>query len=174
MSTPAPADARPPSFLESLDTPSDDVRDVLRAIEAFGHTQRCIAAAFAQQLGLPRATLSTLFKLYLHGTMQISELAQLLQVDVSVASRQVTALVEAGLVVRHVDPDDRRARTVALSAAGTERASTARRNVSRNLAAALGGWDRERLTALTTSLTDLSDAVTEHFGGTTHHSKDHA
>ncbi len=154
------------------DTPTDDVRAVLRAIEAFGRAQRCIGTAFVHELNLPRASLGVLFKLQVHGALQISELAQLLQVDVSVASRQATTLVDAGLAVRDIDPDDRRARTVALSPAGHERAATARQAVAKLLADALGNWDTGRLATLATSLNDLTDAVTTHFDGPQHHSKD--
>lgn len=156
------------------ETPSDDIREVLHAIEAFSRAQRCIGAAFAQHLDLPRATLGVLFKLRAHGPMQISELAQHLQVDISVASRQVTALVDEGLVVRDVDPDDRRARTIALSPAGAERADEARRSVGRLLATTLRDWDAERLATLTDSLNDLTAAITTHFDAAQHHSKDHA
>lgn len=174
MSDTRTTDARPPSTLDGPGAPQDDVRAVLRAIEAFGRAQRCIGGAFAQHLDLPRATLSVLFKLHAHGAMQVSELAQQLQVDVSVASRQVTALVDEGLAVRDVDPDDRRARTIALSPAGTARATEARQSVGRLLAAALSDWDSEHLTTLATSLNDLTDAVTTHFGTPAHHSKDNA
>lgn len=174
MSTPAPAEAPPPSFLEGPDATTDDVRAVLRAIEAFGRAQRCIGGAFAHHLDLPRATLGVLFKLHMHGAMQVSELAQRLQVDVSVASRQVTALVDTGLAVRDVDPEDRRARTVALSPAGVQRATEARHSVGRLLAQALDGWDPDRLATLATSLTDLTEAITARFDVAPHHSKDHA
>ncbi|MGP7960045.1 MarR family winged helix-turn-helix transcriptional regulator [Sanguibacter sp. A247] len=169
-----PGNARPPSVLDSDPAATDDVRAVLRAIEAFGRAQRCIGGAFAHELDLPRATLGVLFKLHAHGVMQISELAHQLQVDVSVASRQVTALVDEGLAVRDIDPDDRRARTVALSPTGLARATEARRSVGRHLAGALSDWDSARLTALATSLNHLTDAVTTHFGAPAHHSKDHA
>lgn len=169
-----PADARPPSLLDAPDAPTDDVRAVLLAIEAFGRAQRSIGTAFVHELNLPRASLGVLFKLQTHGALQISELAQILHVDVSVASRQVATLVDAGLAVRDVDPDDRRARTIALTAAGRERADTARRSVSRLLASALGDWEPDRLATLATSLNDLSDAVTTYFSGTQHHSKDPA
>lgn len=159
------------------DTPAracrDDVRAVLRAIEAFSRAQRCIGTAFVHELDLPRASLGVLFKLQAHGAMQISELAQRLHVDVSVASRQAATLVEAGLAVRNIDPDDRRARTVALSDAGIARAAAAREAVSHLLADAVSSWDSERLTSLASSLNDLTDTVTARFGAATHHSKDH-
>lgn len=167
-----PAHARPPSLLDDTDATTDDVRAVLRAIEAFGRAQRSIGTAFVQELNLPRASLGVLFKLQMHGALQISELAQILHVDVSVASRQVATLVDAGLAVRDIDPEDRRARTIALTPAGHERAESARRSVGRLLAGALGDWETERLATLATSLNDLSDAVTAHFNGPQHHSKD--
>lgn len=167
-----PAAARPPSLLDGRDAPTDDVRAVLLAIEAFGRAQRSIGTAFVHELNLPRASLGAIFKLHAHGALQISELAQLLDVDVSVASRQVATLVDAGLAVRDVDPDDRRARTIALTPAGRERADSARRAVARLLAEALGDWETDRLATLATSLNDLSDAVTTYFGGAQHPSKD--
>lgn len=174
-----PRSPRPPDA--DVPASTDDVRAVLRAIEAFGRAQRCIGDAFAQTLDLPRATLGVVFRLQQHGAMQVSELAHLLKVDVSVASRQVSALVDAGLAVRDVDPDDRRARTVALTEAGIARATDARRSVGQHLADALGGWEPERLRTLATSLEDLTEAVTAHFAPAAQHtspsaphSKDHA
>ena len=51
--------------------------------------------------------------------MRVSEVADQLSVDLSVASRQVAALVLAGYVEREPDPDDRRATRLRPTEAGT-------------------------------------------------------
>jgi DNA-binding MarR family transcriptional regulator len=54
------------------------------------------------------------------GEQRLGVLACALDLDASVVSRRVTALEEAGLVVRRADPDDRRAQLVAVTEPGAE------------------------------------------------------
>lgn len=51
---------------------------------------------------------------------RVSDIACDLQVDLSVASRQIAALVSDGLVERHPDPADRRAHLLAVTDAGVD------------------------------------------------------
>src|SRR4051794_27848578 len=55
------------------------------------------------------------------GPARVSDVAVELQVDLSVASRQVQALEAAGYVDRAPDPTDRRSSVVGLSEAGEEK-----------------------------------------------------
>src|SRR5215217_2849960 len=49
---------------------------------------------------------------------RVRDVAEALQVDVSVASRQIAALVAAGYIRREADAEDRRAQRVSLTDAG--------------------------------------------------------
>lgn len=68
--------------------------------------------------GLDRAGYVTLVCLERNGTVRLTELATLLQLDSSTVSRQVRALEDAGLVERAEDPGDRRANVIALTDIG--------------------------------------------------------
>ncbi len=72
----------------------------------------------ARDLGCSKGTLAIVRILQRRGTLQVGDLAHVLRVDISVASRQVSQLVDEGLVERTVDDEDRRARTVGLSPRG--------------------------------------------------------
>ena len=99
-------------------TTTPAVHDILRAFEEFGRAQREIASRLTRSLDLPRASIGLLRYLNAHGPVQIGCAAQHFRVDLSVTSRQVSALVDAGLAARDVDHDDRRARTVVLTEQG--------------------------------------------------------
>ena len=61
-----------------------------------------------------------------HGPCAISDIAQRLSVDLSVASRQVAALVAAGYAAREPDPEDRRAHRITVTERGHAGADASR------------------------------------------------
>lgn len=93
------------------------------------------------------------------GPLRLSDLAERLLVDASVTSRQVAALVAAGLLAREADPDDGRSRLLHVTDAG--RADLARwRAVSSGLLVErLTGWDDAELRTLSLLLGRLNDAL---------------
>lgn len=85
------------------------------------------------------------------GPQRVGELAQSLGTDPSTVSRQVTALVEAGLVERRAHPDDGRAHLLAATESGTHRCVEGRRRRIEVVGAVLAGWpaaDQHRLAEL--------------------------
>ena len=85
------------------------------------------------------------------GPQRVGEIAQSLGTDPSTVSRQVTALVDAGLVERRVHPDDGRAHLLAATESGTHRCVAGRRHRIDVVAAVLADWpaaDRHRLAGL--------------------------
>ncbi len=107
--------------------------------------------------GIFLATLSRL------GVARLSELAEALQVDNSVASRHVAALIEAGHVERAADPSDGRAQQLRLTEAGRAATRTMRDVQTEWLREALQGWDDERALLVTEALTELAQfMITAH------------
>lgn len=92
-----------------------------------------------------------LMELLERGPQRVGEIAQSLGTDPSTVSRQVTALVEAGLVERRAHPADGRAHLLAATETGTHRCVDGRRRRIDVIAAVMADWpaeDRLRLAAL--------------------------
>ena len=110
--------------------PETPPQTLLRSVEAFNRALRESSVGVARDIGCSKGTLAIVRILERRGTLQVSDIAHVLRVDISVASRQVSQLVDDGLVERTVADDDRRARSVQLSPAG--------RSLAVEIAAALG------------------------------------
>ncbi|WP_019136201.1 MarR family winged helix-turn-helix transcriptional regulator [Cellulomonas massiliensis] len=132
---------------------------LLRATEAFTRTLREASAALARDVDCSRATLTIVRILDFHGPMQVGDLAHRMRVDISVASRQVGELVEAGLVERVVDPDDRRVRRLGLTAAGGARARDLEAELARRAGDLFVGWSDDELRAATGVIGRLTAAI---------------
>ena len=147
-----PADAR--------SAPVDPaVTDLIGAIEAFGRAQRELGNLLARTVDSPRASISILRYLHVSGPVQIGCIAQHLRVDLSVASRQISSLVDAGLVRRTVDDGDRRARTIGLTDAGRDAVATIRTHITHLFGEIFAGWDPEQIAATTHHISAFADAV---------------
>ena len=100
---------------------------------------------------LERTGYLALSKLEAHGPLRASDLAGLLELDLSTVSRQVRLLEDAGLVSRSADPSDGRAHLLALSPAGRSALDAARRARHAVLERAMDSWttqERHRLLEL--------------------------
>ena len=97
------------------------------------------------------------------GPLRPTALAGLLAVDLSVVSRQLRALQDAGLVARDPDPSDARAALVRPTPAGLSALEDTRRARRLVLDQALRGWsepDRDHFERLLSRFQhDLEDAV---------------
>ncbi|WP_406285788.1 MarR family winged helix-turn-helix transcriptional regulator [Embleya sp. NBC_00896] len=102
---------------------------------------------------MDRAAYLLLGRLEAGGAMGVKALAQAMTIDSSTVTRQVTPLVEQGLVDRVPNPDDGRAVLLELSVEGRDRLHQVRRARQRLMAEICEGWstdDRERFTELLT------------------------
>lgn len=144
------------------------VHDILRAFEEFGRAQREVSSRLTRSLDLPRASIGLLRYLNAHGPVQIGCAAQHFRVDLSVTSRQVSALVDAGLAARDVDHDDRRARTVMLTDEGREKVAQLGKAVESMMAEIFEGWDPDELRLATAHMTAIAQTIAEHPGEQTH------
>ncbi|WP_315094608.1 MarR family winged helix-turn-helix transcriptional regulator [uncultured Cellulomonas sp.] len=140
--------------------PDTPPQALLRAIEVFSRTLRESSFGVARDLGCSKGTLSIVRILQRRGALQVNDIAHALRVDISVASRQVSQLVEDGLVERAVDDDDRRARTIRLSPAGRSLAVEIGAALDVRVHELFADWSVHDLSAATATLSRLSDAVT--------------
>ncbi|WP_299952831.1 MarR family winged helix-turn-helix transcriptional regulator [uncultured Modestobacter sp.] len=93
------------------------------------------------------------------GAQRCSVLAGYAGVDVSVVSRQVSALERAGLVERRPDPLDGRASLISLSAAGAAALAHTRQVRSQWAVEALSDWTEEEAQQLSRLLDKLADGL---------------
>jgi DNA-binding MarR family transcriptional regulator len=127
---------------------SIDQIEVALQVVARSMTQARLHERFLQTAGvrLDRAGAALLYKLYAHrDSLRVTTLADLLGVDAPTVTRKVQQLEHEGYVVRHPDPDDRRATRIELSSSGRrtlQRVLDARRSW---IASLFEGWDRTEL-----------------------------
>ncbi|MEA2124503.1 MAG: hypothetical protein QOI80_1285 [Solirubrobacteraceae bacterium] len=129
---------------------------LVRELYSLGAARREIARHALAELGSQGfLALGIVFE---HGPVSISEIARRLAVDLSVASRQVAALVDAGYVTRERDERDGRASVIALTPAGRKVLRRSHERMVDAFAAVLGDWSDADLDALTDRLARLNQA----------------
>jgi len=89
--------------------------------------------------------------------MRLSDLAGLLELDLSTVSRQARQLVDGGLMTRQADPVDRRACLVSVSVRGRDVLEAVRSARHDALHRALDAWPEAERFALATSLSRLAE-----------------
>jgi DNA-binding MarR family transcriptional regulator len=139
---------------------TDTGRTLISALQTLGRAQRDAAEHLAESLGCSRAGLGIVRILDGRGTLPLCEVAETLKVDPSVASRQVSALVDAGFVRRTVDDQDRRARTLELTAEGRELAADVGRSFDRLVTVGFADWDETELLHAAHQIRSVADAIT--------------
>ncbi|HEU0089499.1 MAG TPA: MarR family transcriptional regulator [Pseudonocardiaceae bacterium] len=90
--------------------------------------------------GVERAAYVLLAHLVADGPQRLSALADAVHSDPSTVSRQVTQLVQMGLVQRHPDPQDGRAAQLSATEAGRQAFAEHRRIRNQHTAAVVSGW----------------------------------
>ncbi len=90
-----------------------------------------------------------------HDSMPMSQLVAALELDKSTVTRQVDAVVRLGLVERHPDPDDARARVVSLTEVGRQRVDAVVASAVAEWRARLSKWDPDDIRTLTELLRRL-------------------
>jgi len=92
---------------------------------------------------LDRPAYQALWRICEEGPLRPTRLAGLLEVDLSVASRQVRALEDVGFVQRETDPLDARATLVSATASGREAFERTNQQRTEVLDEVLSGWPAE-------------------------------
>lgn len=131
---------------EMLPPSTSDCVDLLRSLQNLTRARRR-SARYKQDAG------ALMMLSALDGTsgLRVSFLAELLMVDISAASRQVSALEGAGLVARVKDEADHRAQLVRLTPAGESALAVACETAGSDIADRISSWtvqDVRTLTAL--------------------------
>ncbi len=112
--------------------------------------------------GIEWSSYVVLLHLVTRGAMRANALAEVLCSDPSTVSRQTAALVEAGLVERRPDPDDRRAVQLAATDRGAALYETVRAERQALMSDVLRDWDVEDVSALATLLDRFSTDLERH------------
>ncbi|KQS99377.1 MarR family winged helix-turn-helix transcriptional regulator [Cellulomonas sp. Leaf395] len=137
-------------------------QQLLRSVEAFTRALRETSLGAAREVGCSRGAFAIVRILERRGTLQVSDIAHALRVDISVASRQVSQLVDCGLVERAVDDGDRRVRTIRLSPAGRSLAVEIAAVLDRRAGEVFADWTNDELATATTTLDRLTSTVIRH------------
>jgi DNA-binding MarR family transcriptional regulator len=120
-------------------------------------TGREAARLRAERSGLPlsRPSISIISALSSSGPVRLSGLAQLCDLEASLISREVGALVADGYVDRSADPTDGRAFIVELTAKGREAYTTYRAATDDIVIETLVDWSADEIAALADNLERL-------------------
>ena len=140
-------------------SPETPAQSLLRSVESFNRMLRESSQWIARDVGCSRATLAIVRILRRCEQAQIGDIAHALRVDISVASRQVSQLVDDGLVERAVDDDDRRVRTIRLSPAGHTLADEIAAALDRRAGTVFADWSADELTAAVDTLDRLTQTL---------------
>jgi DNA-binding MarR family transcriptional regulator len=114
---------------------------------------------FMDETGLSFSQINVLMRLYHGGKCGISEIGERLGITNAAASQAIDRLVNLGVIERTEDPNDRRAKQLALTQAGRtliEKGFEARRNWISGLTDAL---NPEQQTLIISALTLLTEAA---------------
>jgi DNA-binding MarR family transcriptional regulator len=147
-------------MLDALAIDQHDV-DVARLRDSIGRLARYLRTIDAGS-GLTPTQMSLLASLVRVGPVRLSELAKRERLNLTLLSRAVAGLEERGLVVRTIDPEDKRAARIAITRSGTQllrRLRSARSDLLRSHVVALPARDQKRLTAVLPILDELVERL---------------
>lgn len=140
-------------------TDTTTAEELVHAVYRLGAIQRQIARHALDGLG--GQGFLALGTIHLRGPIRVSDVAAELGVDLSVASRQVAALVEAGYARREVDEADRRAHLMATTPEGVRVLKDSHGRMVEAFTGVLADWGSDDVAALTAALTRLRDDFEE-------------
>ncbi|MFF9480616.1 MarR family winged helix-turn-helix transcriptional regulator [Streptomyces sp. NPDC014733] len=133
--------------------------ELARQLSAIGAVKREMGRILPQDC--PPASAGLLTLLDRHGEMRMSQLAELLAIDMSVTSRHVAHVADRGWIERKPDPADKRSRLLRLTPSGKELLTELSERYTHTLARYLDDWSDsdvghlvELLTRLRTSFGD--------------------
>ncbi|MGW1813171.1 MarR family winged helix-turn-helix transcriptional regulator [Streptomyces sp. NPDC002125] len=130
--------------------------ELARQLSAVGAVKRGLLRILPAECPGGSATVLTLLAKY--GEMRITQLAELLAVNMSVTSRHVAHTAENGWIERSPDPADKRSRILRLTPAGEEVLAELNRRTTEIFAHNLDDWSDEEVGQLNTLLSRLRDS----------------
>lgn len=138
--------------------PATGVEHLIRQLYGLGAVRRELGKAAHRELASQGFT--ALVAIHRGGACRVSDIAAALQVDLSVASRQIAALVEAGHLDRQPDPADGRAHLLHLTDAGIAAIARAHGEMLAVLGDALADWSPADIETLALGLGRLTASFT--------------
>ncbi|WP_405906194.1 MULTISPECIES: MarR family winged helix-turn-helix transcriptional regulator [unclassified Streptomyces] len=150
----------------SLSRPAGEAPDARLLTEAVTRLRRALRASIRTDYPwetLPMAQVELLQVLGEHSPARISDLATRQRLAPSTVSGLIGQMISAGLVVREVDPSDRRASVVTLTDAGRQQLAAWTAAHERRLDAALAALDDSERAAVVAALPALFH-LAEHLG----------
>jgi DNA-binding MarR family transcriptional regulator len=146
----------------ALPEPTDDERDAEAMVGALLTASRLLVAVSARSLAETAETLTLpqfrmLVALHTRGSLNVSQLADELDVQPSTAMRMIDRLVAAGMVVRGAEPGDRRTSVISLTEQGRQTVVTSterRRAEITRIAARMPAAQRRGLVRALRAFTD--------------------
>lgn len=108
---------------------------------------------------LPAGSAGVLGLLNQHGEMTISELTEVLAVDISVTSRHVSYLADQGWLERSPNPADGRSRLLRLTDAGRDLLAGFSDHITELLAERLSDWSDDEVHELIRLMAKLHDSL---------------
>ena len=134
---------------------ADATEELVKELYRLGSVRRELSRHALAELGSQGFT--ALGVIEVHGPLRVSEVADRLLVDLSVASRQVAALAAAGYVEREPDAEDRRAFLVSTTETGRRVLNESHRRMVDGIGRALHEWPVDDIVALSTALARLRE-----------------
>lgn len=136
------------------------MRAAWRELRRVASTPEVRAAVYDPTAALDPGQADALDAVVTHGPCRMSDVAVILRVDRSSATRAIDRLETAGLVARRADPDDARGIVVAATPAGRALLERVRDRATAMLAEVLAAFsteDRDRLAELMERLVEALD-----------------
>lgn len=131
------------------------LEELVREIYALGAMNREVQRRAVPEH--PPACLQALAAIARNGARRVSDIADRLRIDLSVASRQVAVLEASGWVTREPDPEDGRARRLTATDAGLAVLAAAHARMVSAYAGGLEGWSADELRTLHATLARLCE-----------------
>ena len=130
------------------------VEDLVKALYGLGAVRRELSRHALAEIGTQGFT--ALAAVHLHGPIRVSDVAARLNVDRSVASRQLAALNSAGYVVSETDSEDGRALRMTTTEAGRRALEESHRRMVHTFRDMVAGWTEDEVATLTGGLARLN------------------
>lgn len=127
------------------DEQGEALRRLVIGMEQLSRVTREIGYGVAREADCTKATLGIVRLLDVAGEVGVGDLARLLHVDMSVASRQVSLMVTEGLVERTVTDQDRRARSLRLTPRGRSLAVEVQAVMRQRVRDVFADWSTDQL-----------------------------
>jgi DNA-binding MarR family transcriptional regulator len=132
---------------------TNTVENLVRQLYGLGVVRREIGRHALAELGSQGFT--ALGVVHVHGPIRVSDVAQHLAVDLSVASRQVKALIDAGYVRKQADENDARATLLNATDDGRRVLEESHRRMVHAFGRVLDDWSERDVAALAAALERL-------------------